>query len=70
MSKRETVKMVKEIWKDKLGEMRSGKQMDLIEFTFQHLQKRVGIITAVVEVDSDTKIDCAFHHGLGEGGGG
>ena len=50
MSKRETEKMVKEIWKDKLHEMRAGKQTDLVDFVFQHLHKRVGIITAVVEV--------------------
>ena len=50
MSKRETEKMVKEIWKDKLHEMRAGKHTDLVEFVFQHLHKKVGIVTAVVEV--------------------
>ena len=50
MSKRETEKMVKEIWKDKMAEMKSGRQMEMTEFIFQHLQKRVGIVTAVVEV--------------------
>ena len=50
MSKRETEKMVKEIWKDKLVEMKAGRQTELTEFIFQHLQKKVGITTAVVEV--------------------
>ncbi len=50
MSKRETEKMVKEIWKDKMVEMRAGKHTDMAEFIFQHLQKRLGIVTAVIEV--------------------
>ena len=50
MSKRETEKMVKEIWKDKVVEMKAGKHTDMAEFIFQHLQKRLGITNAVVEV--------------------
>lgn len=52
MSKRETEKMVKEIWKDKIVEMKAGKHTEMAEFIFQHLQKRLGIVTAVIEVSS------------------
>ena len=56
MSKRETEKMVKEIWKDKMVEMRAGKHTDMAEFIFQHLQKRLGIVTAVIEVGLHDRI--------------
>ncbi|KAK9825600.1 hypothetical protein WJX74_009007 [Apatococcus lobatus] len=49
ISKRETEKTIKEIWKEKMAEMRSGKQTDLAEFMFNDLQKRVGISPAVIE---------------------
>ncbi|KAK9848176.1 hypothetical protein WJX84_010121 [Apatococcus fuscideae] len=49
ISKRETEKTIKEIWKEKMVEMRSGKQTDLAEFMFNFFQKRVGISTAVIE---------------------
>lgn len=51
MSKRETEKMIKEIWKEKMADMRAGRQTDLAEFVFQHIQKRVGIVSAVIEVN-------------------
>lgn len=54
MTKRETEKMVKDIWKDKMVDMKSGRQVDMAEFIFQYLQKRVGIVTAVVEVQPGT----------------
>ncbi|KAI3438406.1 hypothetical protein D9Q98_000838 [Chlorella vulgaris] len=52
ISKRETEKMVKEIWKERLADpaAAASKACDLPEFVFQQVQKRVGIITAVVEV--------------------
>ena len=34
-----------------MEEQRAGKQSDLPDFIFSHFQKRVGIPTAVVEVD-------------------
>ena len=58
MSKRETEKMVKEIWKDKMVEMRAGKHTDMAEFIFQHLQKRLGIVTAVIEAGLPTGVFC------------
>ena len=53
MGKRETEKLVKEIWKEKLVEMQAGKHTDLTEFIFQHLQKRVGIVATVVEMGTN-----------------
>ena len=50
ISKRETEKTIKEIWKEKMAETRAGKQTDLAEFMFNFFQKRVGISTAVIEV--------------------
>eukprot|EP00884_Botryococcus_braunii_P012883 jgi/Botrbrau1/21596/Bobra.43_1s0006.1 len=50
ISKRETEKLVKEVWKEKSEEMRSGRSTDLVDFVFAHLQKKVGIVSAVVEM--------------------
>ena len=52
ISKRETEKTIKEIWKEKMAETRLGKQTDLAEFMFNFFQKRLGISTAVIEVRS------------------
>lgn len=53
MGKRETEKMLKEIWKEKVVEMQAGKHTDLAEFIFQHLQKRVGIVSTVIEMGTN-----------------
>lgn len=50
ISKRETEKTIKEIWKEKMLENRTGKSTDLGEFMYNFFQKRVGISTAVTEV--------------------
>ncbi|KAI7835772.1 hypothetical protein COHA_010350 [Chlorella ohadii] len=51
LSKRDTEKLVKEIWRERLNDpaAAAGSAVDLLEFVFQQLQKKVGIVTAVVE---------------------
>ncbi|KAK9824582.1 hypothetical protein WJX72_011489 [[Myrmecia] bisecta] len=49
ISKRETEKLIKEVWREKAEDMRTT-QTDLAEFVFTYLQKKVGIVTAVVEM--------------------
>ena len=53
MSKRETEKLIKEVWKEKLADNLANKgavQSELGDFLFNFLQKKVGIQTAVIEV--------------------
>ncbi|KAL4448019.1 hypothetical protein ABPG75_005238 [Micractinium tetrahymenae] len=52
LSKRDTEKLVKEIWKERMADpaAAAGKAVDLLEFVFTQLQKKVGIVTAVVEM--------------------
>ena len=52
LSKRDTEKMVKEVWKERLMDpaVTAGRASDLIDFLGHHLQKKVGISAAVIEV--------------------
>ena len=50
MSKRETEKLVKEVWKEKMSDASGGKDMELVDFLYTFLQKKVGIQSAVIEV--------------------
>lgn len=49
MSKRDTEKLVREVWKDR-STTSSFKSMNLVDFLGNHLQKKVGIAAAVLEV--------------------
>lgn len=49
MSKRDTEKLVREVWKDRSTSV-TGKSTSLLEFLGNHLQKKVGIAAAVLEV--------------------
>ena len=49
MSKRDTEKLVREIWKDR-STTSSFKSTSLVDFLGNHLQKKVGIAAAVLEV--------------------
>lgn len=60
ISKRETEKLVKEVWREKSEEMKSGRSTDLADFVFAHLQKRVGIVSAVVEVRKLQDLNYSF----------
>lgn len=52
LSKRDTEKLVKELWKERLTDpaVVAGRAGELVDFLGQHLQKKVGIATAVIEV--------------------
>ena len=52
LSKRDTEKLVKEIWKERLMDpaVVAGRAGDLVDFVGTHLQKKVGIAAAVIEV--------------------
>ena len=53
MSKRETEKLIKEVWKERMADNLANKgavQPELGDFLFQFLQKKVGIQSAVIEV--------------------
>jgi hypothetical protein len=50
LSKRDTEKSIKEIWKARLEDRQDGQASELPDFIFQHWQKKVGIASAVVEV--------------------
>lgn len=52
LSKRETEKLVKEVWKERLSDpaVVAGRAGELVEFLGQYLQKRVGIAAAVIEL--------------------
>ena len=52
LSKRDTEKSIKEIWKARLEDRQDGQASELPDFIFQHWQKKVGIASAVVEVSS------------------
>jgi len=52
MSKRDTEKLVKELWKERLVDpaVSAGRAGDLVDFVGKYLQKKVGIAAAVVEL--------------------
>ncbi len=50
VSKHFTEKTIKEIWREKQAEVKAGKQTELCEFVFHYLHKRIGILSAVIEV--------------------
>ena len=52
VTKHFTEKTIKEIWKGRMAEHKSGKATDLCDFVCNHLQKKVGIMSAVIEVRS------------------
>lgn len=49
MSKRETEKLVKEVWHNKMSDTSGGRDTELVDFLYTFLQKKVGIQSAVVE---------------------
>lgn len=49
MSKRDTEKLVREVWKDRSASL-AGKNISLVDFLGNHLQKKMGISAAVLEV--------------------
>ena len=53
VTKHFTEKTIKEIWKGRMAEHKSGKATDLCDFICNHFQKKVGIMSAVVEVRFD-----------------
>lgn len=50
MSKRDTEKLVREVWKERMSVTSMQKHVSLVDFLGNHLQKKVGIAVAVVEV--------------------
>jgi hypothetical protein len=52
MSKRDTERLVHEVWRERLHNqvVSTNKDNDLVDFLGQHLQKKMGIAAAVVEV--------------------
>jgi molecular chaperone GrpE (heat shock protein) len=50
MSKRETEKLVREVWKGRMAASSGVKSTTLVDFLGNHLQKKVGISAAVLEV--------------------
>jgi len=52
MSKRDTERLVHEVWRERLHNqvVSTNKENDLVDFLGQHLQKKMGIAAAVVEV--------------------
>ena len=52
MSKRDTEKLVKELWKERLVDpaVSAGRAGDLVDFVGGYLQKKVGIAAAVIEL--------------------
>jgi hypothetical protein len=52
MSKRDTEKLVKELWKERLADpaVSAGRAGELVEFVGGYLQKKVGIAAAVIEL--------------------
>ena len=53
VTKHFTEKTVKEIWKERMAERKSGKATDLCDFVCNHFQKKIGIMSAVVEVGAE-----------------
>ena len=53
VTKHFTEKTVKEIWKERMAERKSGKATDLCDFVCNHFQKKIGIMSAVVEVGGE-----------------
>jgi hypothetical protein len=50
VAKHFTEKTIKEVWRERLAERKTGRQIDMCDFLSNHFQKRLGIMTAVVEV--------------------
>jgi hypothetical protein len=48
-TKRETEKTIKEVWKGRLEDSKVGRSGELVDYVFQHFQKKVGIINTVIE---------------------
>ena len=57
MSKRDTERLVHEVWRERLHNqvVSTNKDNDLLDFLGQHLQKKMGIAAAVVEVKEQKK---------------
>jgi hypothetical protein len=55
LAKRDTEKMVKEVWNDRLNDpaVAAGKAGPLVDFLGVHLQKKLGIASAVIEASSE-----------------
>lgn len=49
VTKHFTEKTIKEVWKEKLLERKSGRESDMCDFVCNFFQKRIGIMSAVVE---------------------
>lgn len=66
MSKRDTERLVHEVWRERLHSqvISTNKDNDLVDFLGQHLQKKMGIAAAVVEVKEQKKENshqCYYH---------
>ena len=68
LSKRETERTVKEVWKEREAAAAAGAaaaREPLIDFLYAHLQKKVGIPAAVVEVREEEERERARKRGAG-----
>ncbi len=52
VTKHFTEKTIKEVWKEKLAERKTGRESDMCDFVCNFFQKRIGIMSAVVEASS------------------
>ncbi|CAL8464737.1 g4272 [Coccomyxa elongata] len=50
VTKHFTEKTIKEVWKEKLFERKAGRESDMCDFVCNFFQKRIGIMSAVVEM--------------------
>lgn len=63
VTKHFTEKTVKEVWREKLAaDKRGEKAFDLVDFVCNYFQKRMGIMSAVVEVWAHMHLTCASPH--------
>ena len=56
VTKHFTEKTIKEVWKEKLAERKAGRESDMCDFVCNFFQKRIGIMSAVVEVSRPVKV--------------
>lgn len=58
VTKHFTEKTVKEVWKEKLANKRADRDGDLCDFVCAYFQKRMGIMSAVVEARLPDAVAC------------
>ncbi len=64
VTKHFTEKTIKEVWNEKLLERKAGRESDMCDFVCNFFQKRIGIMSAVVEASLYFQALCKARYDL------